>query len=343
MEVTNSSLNLRNNNSNNLLETRDPSFSRKRRIEIRDIWADNLEDEMEKIRRLIEKYPFVAMDTEFPGVVACPASKTDDYQYQAIRCNVDVLKVIQVGLCFSNEKGQFPDGCYCWQFHFKFDLKSDVHSFSSIELLKSSGIDFEKHKKDGIDVLRFGELLMTSGLVLVDNVKWISFHSGYDFAYLVRILTAQHLPREQSEFFDLLRTFFPNIYDIKSIMYRENRFIGGLNKLAEDMQVERYGPVHQAGSDSLLTLMTFFKIINERFGGYENFDSDSFNGELHGLDGHSVNNYSTNFTSPSYTPLLIQQQQRHHHHHQQQQDQQQINNDEIGYDFLTFNYHTMPL
>ena len=35
---------------------------------------------------------------------------------------------------------------------------------------------------------------------------------------------------------------------------------GGLNKLAEDLEVERIGPEHQAGSDSLLTQATFFKM-----------------------------------------------------------------------------------
>lgn len=44
--------------------------------------------------------------------------------------------------------------------------------------------------------LQFGELLTSSGLVLLDEVKWISFHSGYDFGYLLKLLTNAPLPGE---------------------------------------------------------------------------------------------------------------------------------------------------
>jgi CCR4-NOT transcription complex subunit 7/8 len=40
--------------------------------------------------------------------------------------------------------------------------------------------------QEGIDPIAFAELMLISGLVLMDDVKWLSFHSGYDFGYLVR-------------------------------------------------------------------------------------------------------------------------------------------------------------
>ena len=46
----------------------------------------------------------------------------------------------------------------------------------SIDLLTNSGIQFKRHEEEGIDVRDFAELLITSGIVLTDNVKWLSFH-----------------------------------------------------------------------------------------------------------------------------------------------------------------------
>jgi CCR4-NOT transcription complex subunit 7/8 len=52
-------------------------------------------------------------------------------------------------------------------------------------------------------------------LVLSDDVKWLSFHSGYDFGYLLRTLTCAELPADESAFMELLHLYFPCIYDIK--------------------------------------------------------------------------------------------------------------------------------
>lgn len=94
--------------------------------QIREVWADNVEEEMANLRRIIEQYPYVAMDTEFPGIVARPIGTfkgSSDYHYQTLRCNVDLLKLIQLGLTVCDEFGEHPPDISTWQFNFQFSLK----------------------------------------------------------------------------------------------------------------------------------------------------------------------------------------------------------------------------
>jgi len=249
-----------------------------------NVWAKNLHEEFEKIMEIVDDYPYIAMDTEFPGVVARPIGcfkNSHDYHYQTLKCNVDLLKIIQLGLCFCDEEGNLLPGTCTWQFNFKFNLSEDMYAQDSIDLLAKSGIDFKEHDAKGIDVNDFGEILMTSGIVLNEDVKWISFHSGYDYGYLLKVLTCQALPKEESEFFDLLRTYFPCVYDIKYLMKSCENLKGGLQKVAEELQIERIGPQHQAGSDSLLTAATFFRMRSLFF--ETDIDDDKYMGVLFGL------------------------------------------------------------
>ncbi|KAG9464160.1 hypothetical protein GDO78_020371, partial [Eleutherodactylus coqui] len=224
-----------------------------------EVWALNLDEEMRKISELVRSYRYIAMDTEFPGVVTRPFIRRNiDYQYQLIRCNVDLLKIIQLGLTFINEKGEYPPGTNTWQFNFKFNLRKDKYSQDSINFLAKCGLQFQKHEEEGIDRLTFAELLMTSGVVLCDNVKWLSFHSSFDFGYIVKLLTNSRLPKEEHEFFHLLNLFFPSIYDVKYLMKSCFYIKGGLQEVADQLNLQRIGGQHQAGSDSLLTSKVFF-------------------------------------------------------------------------------------
>ncbi|KAL3840636.1 hypothetical protein ACJIZ3_025277 [Penstemon smallii] len=264
-------------------------------INIREVWNDNLEYEFALIQSILDDYPYIAMDTEFPGIVLKPLGnfKTlSEYHFHTLRANVDVLKLIQLGLTFSDDKGNLPT-CgtkkYClWQFNFReFDRNEDIHARDSIELLTNSGIDFKKNYEKGIDVYRFSELLMSSGIVLNDNVHWVTFHSAYDFGYLLKLLTCQSLPDTQERFLDMIKMYFPIVYDIKHLMRYCNSLHGGLNKLAELLDVERVGRCHQAGSDSLLTCYTFIKLKLCFFNG----SPEKYAGVLYGLDfgnGHVI-------------------------------------------------------
>ncbi|KAF8056234.1 CAF1-7 [Scenedesmus sp. PABB004] len=257
-------------------------------LRVREVWNDNLGEEIAVIRNIVEEYPYVAMDTEFPGVVARPVGNfksSREYHYKALKINVDMLKLIQLGLTFTDAEGNLPvcGGEHTvWQFNFRgFRLSEDVYAQDSIELLKQSGIDFAQNEARGIDVSRFGELLMSSGIVLNEEIRWITFHSGYDFGYLLKVLTAQPLPAAESEFFELLNLYFPNVFDIKYLMKFCDNLHGGLNKLAELLDVQRIGPQHQAGSDSLLTSLTFIKLAQKFFSGVEG--ASKHMGVLYGL------------------------------------------------------------
>ncbi|KAG8501652.1 hypothetical protein CXB51_004765 [Gossypium anomalum] len=85
----------------------------------------------------------------------------------------------------------------------------------------------------GVCGKRFGELLMSSGVVLNDDSSWV---------------------------FRFDQDIFPLVYDIKHMMKFCNSLHGGLNKLVVLLEVERVDVCHQAGSDSLLTLCTFRKL-----------------------------------------------------------------------------------
>ncbi|MFS7976524.1 putative poly(A)-specific ribonuclease [Helianthus anomalus] len=236
-------------------------------IVTRSVWNHNLESESDLINSHINDYPYVSMDTEFPGVIFRSNYQVLRHQnpnkcYYLLKLNVDALKLIQVGLTLTDFRGNlayFGNNSYIWEFNFReYDPSRDQHTSESIDLLKRQGVDFEKNLNEGICTLKFGEMMTSSGLVCNENVRWVSFHSGYDFGYLVKALTGRVLPDELSGF---------GLY-------------GGLDWVAKSLEVERVvGKCHQAGSDSLLTWHVFEKIKERCAGGPEKYA-----GVLYGLE-----------------------------------------------------------
>jgi CCR4-NOT transcription complex subunit 7/8 len=257
---------------------------------IRDVWEENLEEEFALLRELLVQYPYVAMDTEFPGVVAKPVGTfrtTHEFYYQTLRCNVNLLKIIQLGISLLNDRGEVPDKCCTWQFNFKFSLTDDIYAQDSIDLLKNGGINFEYFKTYGIEISHFAELMMGSGLVLNPNVHWLTFHSGYDFGYLLRCVSGKDLSEREEEFTAAFHLFFPSVYDIKYILrLTELSHTIGLDALGDILGVRRIGTAHQAGSDSLLTGHSFFKLVKERLDG----NALAARGVLYGLSEDAASN-----------------------------------------------------
>lgn len=247
-----------------------------------------------------------------------------DYHYQTLRCNVDLLRVIQLGITLFAEDGEMPPThptdisgmsaaiyqnnlipCPCtWQFNFQFSMSDDMYNQQSIDFLTHAGLDLDLHEKNGIEPQDFGAMLISSGLVLLEDVRWISFHSGYDFGYLVKLMLCKPLPEDETEYRKLLTIFFPAIYDIKYMVKHAQRnqvvndtpltaaaanilnSLGqksGLQDLADELGIKRVGIAHQAGSDSLLTGKIFWDVRKNIFNGI--IDDDKYLGQVWGLNG----------------------------------------------------------
>ncbi|OCK76146.1 ribonuclease H-like protein [Lepidopterella palustris CBS 459.81] len=293
---------------------------------IREVWRGNLHQEMEILRGLVDQYPYISMDTEFPGVVARPMgefSTKASYHYQTVRCNVDLLKIIQLGITLFSITGDVPPSqldsatislpnrpqyannlimCPCtWTFNFQFSLEDDMYNEDSIQILKKSGADFEKHATQGIDPSEFGSLLITSGLTLNSDVNWISFHSGYDFAYLVKMLWCRELPPDEDSYRNLVNIFFPRLLDVKFLWRHANKLVqrnaigqqaitilnnlgmkSGLQDLADELGCQRIGNQHSAGSDAWLTGSVFWEMRRKVFDGTI---PEDMNGQMWGLTG----------------------------------------------------------
>ena len=247
-------------NANNQLNNNSLSFH-SQNTRKKEVYADNFIQEIKNISNLLPQYPYVGMDTEFPGVIyPCPVA-TDDFYYKYTKVNVDKLKLIQVGITLTNDKGDYPPYTSTWQFNLNFDCEKDQHSNESITMLYNSGIDFSLMKNKGIPHSLFAEYLLISGLVLNEKITWICFNGSSDFAYLLKYLINDELPDNEDAFIELVNLYFPNIYDIKFLVNDNEAYKGGLNKLAKELDVERNGEIHQAGSDSQVTSDVFFRLV----------------------------------------------------------------------------------
>lgn len=162
-------------------------------------------------------------------------------------------------------------------------------------MLQDAGINFDLHKSKGIDHMLFAEYFLSSGLAFNDNTTWICFQGNQDFGYMYRVLANKPLPDSEDGFLDETKILFPNLYDIKYMKHEFEELRGGLSRLGDLLSLDRIGQQHQAGSDSWLTGLAFFKLVETYLPGK---DITDYNNVLYGM-GPSINDeqYLDNYTS----------------------------------------------
>ena len=92
--------------------------------QIKEVWAQNIEEESAKLKELILRYRNVSMDTEFPGnYFKRPPKECINNEYDLLKCNVDELNLIQLGITLSDDEGNMPFPTNTWQFNLRYDLE----------------------------------------------------------------------------------------------------------------------------------------------------------------------------------------------------------------------------
>ncbi|QHO00545.1 uncharacterized protein DS421_13g407370 [Arachis hypogaea] len=78
----------------------------------------------------------------------------------------------------------------------------------------------------------------------------VTFHGAYDIGYLVKILTWGCSSTRLEEFLEIVKELFGgNAYDVKHVMRFCNGLYGGLEKVADTLQLDRVaGKCHQAAA-----------------------------------------------------------------------------------------------
>ncbi|SCU77486.1 LANO_0A00496g1_1 [Lachancea nothofagi CBS 11611] len=248
---------------------------------VRDVWSNNLYAEFAQIRKLVDQYNVVSISTEFVGTIARPMGNfrsKNDYHYQTMRSNVDLLNPVQVGISISDARGNKPEtGPSTWQFNFHFDVTQEMVSAESLELLKKSGVNFERHQNLGVTAFEFAQLVMDSGLVS-DDVTWVSYHAAYDFGFLVNMLMNNAMPNNKEDYVWWVHQFMPSFYDLNLInkfaqqqQQQQNQTQGQpqqqqptLEAMADDIGIPRFPLFSSTAGQSLLALLTFTHLLKLR-------------------------------------------------------------------------------
>ncbi|KAJ8513841.1 hypothetical protein OPV22_004275 [Ensete ventricosum] len=250
------------------------------------VLTNNIAAQLQLLADHRRSFRYVAVDTEFPGFIrSTPPYASEEDLYADVKYNVDSMKLIQLGIALFDENGNTPwQGC-CWQFNFS-DFDPSVHPSSpkSLELLRRSGHDLERNRREGIDCDKWSNILRNKLFDRRYGSVYVTFHGLYDVAYVIKLVTGgAPLPATLREFTAAARRVFGTFYDIKYIAKYCDGFRGrelGLARLAQELGVDRDGTAHQAAYDSL-TIGRVFDKMKRRF----NFEgNDRFISVLYGLE-----------------------------------------------------------
>ncbi|THU55375.1 hypothetical protein C4D60_Mb11t05890 [Musa balbisiana] len=232
---------------------KDVFATRRRRAAIfggRSVWAWNLEYEFSNHASLVDRFSYVAFDTEFPGFLYSTRRPhrllPPSLRYAILKANVDEMDLVNSASPSSTPPATSPTsapaaGSVRVGVQLPGIRPSDATPTRRTPSTCSAPVasDFDRLPLYGIDSGHFAAHLYRSGLVAhcrfcrPHSTRWIAFHSCYDFAYLIKVLgNGRPLPDTLEEFLGLVNLLFGETVDLKHMMRGCKGLFGGLENVA---------------------------------------------------------------------------------------------------------------
>uniref|UniRef100_A0A0D9XHI8 poly(A)-specific ribonuclease n=1 Tax=Leersia perrieri TaxID=77586 RepID=A0A0D9XHI8_9ORYZ len=251
-------------------------------VRVIKITSHNLHQELAVIASLLPRFPFVAVDTEFPGEVHHHQQRglfglTPDEQYTVVKANTDELHLLQLGITICDASGHLPvaldfDGSaveLTWEVDFSdFDLHRHRHAQESVAFLRAQGFDFVAARHAGVRAAAFAAALHVAGGILQlargGGVTWITFGGMYDLAFLIKLVTGgAPLPETRAGFVARVGVFLGHQVFDGRLMARSAPFgfHGSVTAVADTLRLPPLLPrLHLAGPNSVMALHVFMEL-----------------------------------------------------------------------------------
>ncbi|KQK04616.2 hypothetical protein BRADI_2g14660v3, partial [Brachypodium distachyon] len=240
------------------------------------IWRDNSDEAFGRIKEMLKhrrRHLHIALDLEYlasgsTDVKFRPVSAMEWYGH--LQDFVNNGQVVQLGMAFAVQPlpGEPSVPVAAYEINFQIDLEHGDFNSAGVEFLKKQGHNLLMHQKLGIlPQIVYAGLLCHLPFGQSD-VTWLAYNGDRDIAFILRLLqyggSGIQLPSRQGTFGYQMRQQFPKYFDVRVLAQLvKPGWNGKLTTLAteEYLNVDRIGGEHFAGSDALLTMSCFAKIL----------------------------------------------------------------------------------
>jgi hypothetical protein len=154
-----------------------------------------------------------------------------------------------------------------YEVNIQFDATSSSYRDESLAFLVDNSHVLEDYKNQGVlPKWLYADLLWH--LPFYDqSVTWVTFHVDHDMAFLMKLVVYGGrgvLCDNKLMFMHDANRCLLVLYDVRVLaQLLIPGFRGSLEKLAQHLRIERTGQEHFVGSDALLTLGCFIKIVKQ--------------------------------------------------------------------------------